>query len=107
MPVESEEVIEAGKSYGADTDAILASLANSEEKWKISNFQTSPLMSTYLVAFANGPFEYLETSVVMPLSGKTIPLRIYSTYNSLAFESHSHLNAYSHERLDWSSSICS
>lgn len=36
-------------------------------------------MSSYLVAYANGPFEYLESSAKMPLSGRTIPLRIYAT----------------------------
>jgi hypothetical protein len=34
-------------------------------------------MSTYLVAFANGHFEYLESSYTSPLSNKTRPLRIY------------------------------
>lgn len=34
-------------------------------------------MSSYLVAFANGNFEYIESSYVSPLSGKTRPLRIY------------------------------
>ena len=35
-------------------------------------------VSTYLVAYANGPFEYLESSYKSPLSGKIRPLRIYS-----------------------------
>ena len=34
-------------------------------------------MSTYLVAYANGVFEYLESSYTSPLSGKTRPLRVY------------------------------
>ncbi len=38
-------------------------------------------MSTYLVAYANGPFEYLESSYVSPLSGKERPLRIYGVLN--------------------------
>lgn len=37
-------------------------------------------MSTYLVAFANGHFEYLESSYTSPLSNKTRPLRIYGRY---------------------------
>ncbi|KAJ7123779.1 leucyl aminopeptidase [Mycena crocata] len=49
--------------------------------WKVTKFQKTPLMSSYLVAFANGPFEYLEKKVVMPLSGRTIPLRIYATHD--------------------------
>jgi len=35
--------------------------------------------STYLLAWANGEFEYLSSSVKSPISGKTIPLRIYAT----------------------------
>ena len=43
-------------------------------------------MSSYLVAFANGNFEHIESSYVSPLSGKTRPLRIYGKspfYNKL------------------------
>ena len=40
-------------------------------------------MSTYLVAYANGVFEYLESSYTSPLSGKTRPLRVYGTFISL------------------------
>lgn len=45
--------------------------------WKISKFQKTPIMSTYLVAFANGHFEFLEDEYASPLTGKRIPLRIY------------------------------
>lgn len=45
--------------------------------WKITTFAKTPVMSTYLVAFANGHLDYLETKVSMPLSGRTVPLRIY------------------------------
>ncbi|KAF5327080.1 hypothetical protein D9619_004508 [Psilocybe cf. subviscida] len=48
-------------------------------EWKMTRFDATPPMSTYIVAFANGRFEYLESSVVMPLSGKTLPLRVYTT----------------------------
>jgi aminopeptidase N len=37
-------------------------------------------MSTYLLAFANGPFEYIESSYTSPISGKTRPLRLYGTF---------------------------
>ncbi|KAH7342157.1 peptidase family M1-domain-containing protein [Rhizoctonia solani] len=47
--------------------------------WKITTFEKTPVMSSYLVAFANGHFEYLESSYTSPLSGKTRPLRIYAT----------------------------
>ncbi|KAJ7207877.1 leucyl aminopeptidase [Mycena pura] len=63
-------------------DADLASLAltlPSDSQWKITKFEKTPPMSSYIVAFANGPFAYLEKIVVMPLSGRSIPLRIYAT----------------------------
>ncbi|KAG9049074.1 Aminopeptidase 2 mitochondrial [Tulasnella sp. UAMH 9824] len=47
--------------------------------WKITKFERTPLMSTYLLGFANGHFEYLESSYSSPLSGRKIPLRIYTT----------------------------
>ena len=78
MPVENEEPIEHDFNVPDDLTDILASTENDNDKWKITKFQTTPLMSSYLVAFANGPFKFLETSTVMPLTGKTVPLRIYS-----------------------------
>ncbi|KAI5119980.1 hypothetical protein M0805_004425 [Coniferiporia weirii] len=68
MPVISEE------SYKIDDES-----ASSGDKWKITKFERTPLMSSYLVAFANGNFEHIESSYVSPLSGKTRPLRIYAT----------------------------
>lgn len=82
MPAILEEPLQHGVNSSPDIVAITAPLQN--EKWKISKFETTPPMSTYIVAFANGDFKFLEKSVVMPLSGKTIPLRIYS--KSLSFE---------------------
>ncbi|KAL5529124.1 hypothetical protein ACEPAG_5098 [Sanghuangporus baumii] len=48
-------------------------------KWKITKFDRTPPMSSYLVAFANGEFEHIESHYVSPLSGKTRPLRVYAT----------------------------
>ncbi|KAF8682603.1 ERAP1-like C-terminal domain [Rhizoctonia solani] len=50
-----------------------------QKGWKITTFEKSPPMSSYLVAFANGHFEHLESSYTSPISGKTRPLRIYAT----------------------------
>lgn len=82
MPVISEAIYEPGSSasnQSSEMSTLLSSLP-SEQKWKISKFQTTPKMSTYIVAFANGPFVFLEQKVVMPLSRKTVPLRIYSPW---------------------------
>ncbi|KJA27394.1 hypothetical protein HYPSUDRAFT_131428 [Hypholoma sublateritium FD-334 SS-4] len=77
MPAISEEPLEHDMNSSANIATIISPSQN--EKWKISKFETTPPMSTYIVAFANGDFKFLEKSVVMPLSGKTIPLRIYTT----------------------------
>ncbi|KDR73439.1 hypothetical protein GALMADRAFT_72189 [Galerina marginata CBS 339.88] len=77
MAIISEESIQPGVNTPTELAEILASTEN--EKWKITKFGTTPPMSSYIVAFANGNWEFLETSVVMPLSGKTVPLRIYTT----------------------------
>lgn len=75
MPAISEEILELGIDSSSEISQF--TFATPNERWKITKFDTTPPMSTYIVAFANGDFKYLESSVVMPLSGKTIPLRIY------------------------------
>jgi aminopeptidase 2 len=80
MPAISEEVLESGINVPAELEQLFASTKNDPEKWKITKFETTPPMSTYIVAFANGHFEHLETSVVMPLSKKTVPLRIFGMW---------------------------
>lgn len=80
MPAISEEVYNPkDRALGGATPLadLLSSMTIQDDKWKVTRFQTTPPMSSYIVAFANGLFEYLEKSVVMPLSGKTLPLRIY------------------------------
>lgn len=76
MPAVSEAVYNPNSFLSADLAGLLSTLSK-DIQWKITKFQETPPMSSYLVAFANGPFEYLEKKVVMPLSGKTIPLRMY------------------------------
>ncbi|RXW20987.1 hypothetical protein EST38_g4846 [Candolleomyces aberdarensis] len=78
MPATSEELLGPNSDVSEDVRELTASF-KPEEKWKITKFENTPPMSTYIVAVANGDFKFLETSVKMPLSGKTIPLRIYTT----------------------------
>ncbi|KAJ6623433.1 leucyl aminopeptidase [Mycena sp. CBHHK59/15] len=77
MPAISEEVYDPNHQATTDIGKMLSSLP-AENKWKITQFQTTPIMSSYIVAIANGPFVHLEKRL-LPLSGKTVPLRIYST----------------------------
>uniref|UniRef100_D8QDN2 Aminopeptidase n=1 Tax=Schizophyllum commune (strain H4-8 / FGSC 9210) TaxID=578458 RepID=D8QDN2_SCHCM len=77
----------AGKAQELITqDAELAALlarSCSSGKWMITHFATTPPMSTYIVAWANGDFEYRETRVALPVSGKELPLRIYATKDNI------------------------
>lgn len=52
---------------------------SSSEDWIVTKFQTTPLISSYLVAWANGEFAHLDSEYRSPLSGRTVPLRIYAT----------------------------
>ncbi|KAJ7290031.1 leucyl aminopeptidase [Mycena rebaudengoi] len=47
-------------------------------EWIITRFETTPKMSTYIVAFASGPFAHLESSFTSPLTERVCPLRIYT-----------------------------
>ncbi|KAI0730373.1 peptidase family M1-domain-containing protein [Fomitopsis betulina] len=77
MPAISEEPFDP---KAGQTDAWLAEqVVSTGEKWKITRFEKSPPMSTYLAAYANGKFEYVESHYLSPLSGKTRPLRVYAT----------------------------
>ncbi|KAF7777794.1 hypothetical protein Agabi119p4_3866 [Agaricus bisporus var. burnettii] len=76
MPAISEEAVTPNTDFGGDA-SLFSGLKDGQ--WKVTKFQTTPPMSSYIVAFANGHFKYLEDSVVLPLSGKTLPLRIYTT----------------------------
>ncbi|KAJ7472140.1 leucyl aminopeptidase [Mycena latifolia] len=78
MPATSEAVYDASSTLDADLTSLVSALPK-DIQWKITRFQQTPPMSSYLVAFANGPFEYVEKKVVMPLSGRTVPLRVYAT----------------------------
>ncbi|KAJ7102847.1 leucyl aminopeptidase [Mycena epipterygia] len=77
MPATSEAVYNPNSALSTDLAGLLSTLSK-DIQWKITKFQETPPMSSYLVAFANGPFEHLEKKVVMP-SGRTIPLRMYAT----------------------------
>jgi aminopeptidase N len=42
-------------------------------------FERSPIMSTYLLAWAIGDFEYVEAHTERKYNGKNIPVRVYTT----------------------------
>lgn len=90
MPVENAKDITLADAYKLlrlkelevkplkDVSKTEANSIKASDEWTITKFETTPLLSTYLVAWANGPFVHLETSY-KSTDGRTIPLRIYST----------------------------
>jgi len=46
---------------------------------QVVSFERSPVMSTYLLAWAVGDFEYIEAFTDRKYNGKQIPVRVYTT----------------------------
>jgi aminopeptidase N len=46
---------------------------------KIVSFEKTPIMSTYLLAWAFGDFEYVEDFTKRKYNGKPLPVRVYTT----------------------------
>ncbi|OKL57372.1 hypothetical protein UA08_07691 [Talaromyces atroroseus] len=51
----------------------------SKEGLKIVSFERTPVMSTYLLAWAVGDFEYVEAQTERKYNGASIPVRVYTT----------------------------
>lgn len=47
--------------------------------WSLTQFATTVKMSTYLVAFANGPFAHISSAYISPLTGEKVDLKVYTT----------------------------
>jgi aminopeptidase 2 len=78
-PAISEEPYEQQDDiHGFLKEASSSSDDDDDDGWKMTRFESSPLMSTYLVCFANGEFGYVEDSFKSPISGRTRPIRLYS-----------------------------
>lgn len=51
----------------------------SKDGFKVVSFERTPIMSTYLLAWAVGDFEYIEDFTKRKYGGKNLPVRIYTT----------------------------
>lgn len=101
MPVESEGEWRGEKGVGFGDEVLGKELDGCEGDWTVTVFEKTPLVcpvlafsypvtfmlitqtssqvSSYLVAFAHGPFAHLSSEYTSPLTQKTIPLKIYAT----------------------------
>ena len=50
-----------------------------KEGFKVVSFERTPIMSTYLLAWAVGDFEYIEDFTKRKYKGKPLPVRVYTT----------------------------
>ncbi|KAL4788415.1 peptidase family M1-domain-containing protein [Aspergillus varians] len=51
----------------------------SKPEFKVVSFDTTPVMSTYLLAWAVGDFDYVEALTERKYQGNSIPVRVYTT----------------------------
>ncbi|KAJ5263707.1 hypothetical protein N7478_011312 [Penicillium angulare] len=58
---------------------VLAERESSNSDLKFVTFEKTPVMSTYLLAWAVGDFEYVEAMTQRKYKGKSIPVRVYTT----------------------------
>ena len=87
LPCFDEPNLKATFDFEIEIPTGLTALSNMPEKASrpgkegrtIHSFEKTPVMSTYLLAFAFGDFEYIEAFTERKYSGKQIPVRIYTT----------------------------
>lgn len=52
---------------------------SSKDGYRVVTFDRTPIMSTYLLAWAVGDFEYVEAFTERKYNGKNLPVRVYTT----------------------------
>jgi aminopeptidase N len=58
---------------------VKLTLQSGKEGWKIVSFKQTPVMSTYLLAWAFGDFGYVQGFTRREYNGKNLPVRVYAT----------------------------
>ncbi|KAH8593339.1 peptidase family M1-domain-containing protein [Bisporella sp. PMI_857] len=87
FPCFDEPNLKATFDFKIELPEDQVALSNMPEKETISNkpgykvvsFETTPIMSTYLLAWAVGDFEYIEDFTKRKYKGKPLPVRVYTT----------------------------
>ncbi|KAL8819431.1 MAG: hypothetical protein Q9191_007739 [Dirinaria sp. TL-2023a] len=87
FPCFDEPNLKATFDVSIEIPKDLTALSNMPEKgtqevkegMKVVSFERTPVMSTYLLAWAFGDFEYVEGSTQREYHGKKLPVRVYTT----------------------------
>lgn len=88
FPCFDEPNLKATFDFEIEIPEDLVALSNMPEKetkkskksgYKVVSFERSPIMSTYLLAWAYGDFEYIEDFTRRKYDGKSLPVRVYTT----------------------------
>lgn len=88
FPCFDEPNLKASFDFEIEVPQELVALSNmpvkserdgSKKGLKIVSFERTPVMSTYLLAWAVGDFEYVEAKTERKYNGASIPVRVYTT----------------------------
>ncbi|KAI9727019.1 MAG: hypothetical protein M1834_008545 [Cirrosporium novae-zelandiae] len=88
FPCFDEPNLKATFDFEIEIPEDLVALSNMPEKevrkgkadgLKVVSFERTPIMSTYLLAWAFGDFEYVEDFTKRKYNGKNLPVRVYTT----------------------------
>jgi hypothetical protein len=87
FPCFDEPNLKASFDFEIEFPEDQVALSNMPEKstrkskvgFKVVSFERTPIMSTYLLTWAVGDFEYIEDYTKRKYNGKPIPVRVYTT----------------------------
>lgn len=79
---QANEAAPAGKTEGKTE--IKSTADEASDDWVLTEFGKTPKLSTYLIAWAEGPFKKLSSSFTSAKSGREIAVNVYATEDFIA-----------------------
>lgn len=112
IPCFDEPNLKATFDFQIEIPDDLTALSNMPEKGtekgksgqKLVSFEKTPVMSTYLLSWAFGDFEYVEDFTRRKYNGKQLPVRVYTTKGLKEQGRFGLANA--HQIIDYFSEVC-